>query len=59
MLRKNGEIKPGKWNKIKLDYLTPEVRSKNDELKIHIWNKGKKTFYIDDINIELFEPISK
>jgi hypothetical protein len=58
-LIKNNKIKLGSYNKIKLVYLTPEVRSKNDELMIHIWNKGKKTFYIDDISIELFEPFPK
>lgn len=58
-LIKNNEIEPNKWNKIKMDYLTPEVRSKSDVLNIHIWNRGKTTIYIDDISIELFEPITK
>ena len=44
------------WNKISIDYLTPEVRSTNDNLIVYIWNRGKSDFYIDDIKIELFEP---
>lgn len=57
-LRKNGKIQPDRWNKIKMDYLTPEIRSKNDILNIQLLNRGKKSVYIDDISIELFEPVT-
>ena len=58
-LRKKNIIKPNEWNKIKMDYLTPEVRSTKDILVIHIWNRSNTTIYIDDISIEVFEPIPK
>ncbi|OYT11489.1 MAG: hypothetical protein B6I18_03980 [Bacteroidetes bacterium 4572_112] len=44
------------WNKVSIDYLTPEVRSTNDNLIVYIWNTGKKEIYFDDIEIEVFEP---
>jgi len=45
-----------KWNHIRLDYLTPEVRSKNDRLEVYYWHRGKHEIYIDDLMIEIFEP---
>lgn len=47
------------WNKISIDYLTPEVRSKKDNLLVYIWNRGKKDIYFDRLTIDLFEPINK
>ncbi|NOY49306.1 MAG: hypothetical protein GXO88_01880, partial [Chlorobi bacterium] len=43
------------WNKLTLDYLTPEVRSPNDELKVYIWNRGKKEIYFDDLEVITFD----
>ena len=45
----------GKWNKFTFDYLTPEVRSENDALNIYLWLRGKKSAYIDDVKVEVFE----
>ncbi|MDP2723124.1 MAG: hypothetical protein Q8O72_10225 [Bacteroidales bacterium] len=44
------------WNKINMDYLTPEVRSKNDNLIVYVWNRGKKSIYFDDMTIEMYTP---
>ncbi|PJB58416.1 MAG: hypothetical protein CO098_08765, partial [Bacteroidetes bacterium CG_4_9_14_3_um_filter_41_19] len=44
------------WNKITMDYLTPEVRSKNDNLIVYVWNRGKKSIYFDDMTIEMYTP---
>jgi len=43
------------WNKVTFDYLTPEVRSKNDNLAVYIWNRGKEDIYFDDLIITSFE----
>ena len=51
-------LKLNQWNKLSIDYLTPEVRSKNDNLAVYIWNRGKKDIYFDDLTIDLFKPIS-
>jgi len=51
------QLKLNQWNKITMDYLTPEVRSKNDNLVVYIWNRSKKSIYFDDMTIELFSPV--
>jgi len=51
------QLKLNQWNKITMDYLTPEVRSKNDNLVVYVWNRGKKSIYFDDMTIELFSPV--
>ena len=45
----------GIWNKITMDYLTPEVRAKKDNMKIYVWYKGKEDVYIDDFVVEVFD----
>jgi hypothetical protein len=49
------KIKLNQWNKISMDYLTPEVRSKNDELAVYLWNRGSLDIYFDDLMIEVYE----
>ena len=51
----NLEVKPGKWNLLTYDYLTPEVRTTDDILEIYVWNLGKSTCFIDDITVDVFE----
>lgn len=48
-------LKLNEWNKISMDYLTPEVRSKNDELSIYIWNRGKKEIFFDNMEVLIFD----
>jgi hypothetical protein len=50
------KIELNKWNKISVDYLTPEVRRTSDVLKVYIWHQGKKKFYISDLNVDAYEP---
>lgn len=45
----------GKWSKIQIDYLTPEVVSKDDRLKVYLWYEGKEPVYVDNLKIELFD----
>jgi hypothetical protein len=52
---KEYSMKPGKWNKMQMDYLTPEVRSENDSVKIYFWLQGKDPVYIDKLQIEIFD----
>jgi len=49
-------LQPNQWNKVFFDYLTPEVRTKKDNLKVFVWLRGKEKMYIDDMIIEVFEP---
>ncbi len=49
------KLELNKWNRITFDYLTPEVRSKEDKLKVHFFLSGKEDIFVDDIQIEVFE----
>jgi hypothetical protein len=55
-LLENKTLEAGKWNKLRFDYLTPEVRSKKDVLKIYFWNQGRGRVIIDDVSVMIFEP---
>jgi hypothetical protein len=50
-----GQLKIGEWNLITVDYLTPEVRSVNDVLKVFIFHRGKGLLFIDNFKVEVFE----
>lgn len=45
----------GAWT-LTMDYLTPEVRSVHDDLKIYAWTKDGSAWRIDDLRVQLFEP---
>jgi len=53
------DLVPGTWNRISVDYLTPEVRTVDDELKVLVWLNGEDPVYIDDLKVEVFEPIRR
>ncbi len=45
------------WNHISVDYLSPiAIRSANDLLQVYIWNSNKMKFYVDDLEVQVFEP---
>jgi len=48
------QVKAGQWNYISLDYLTPEVRSIHDKVKVYFWLQGSNPVLIDDFKIEIF-----
>jgi len=50
-------LKLNEWNRICFDYLTPEVRRKTNNLKVYIWYRGKEALFVDDLQVEIFEPI--
>lgn len=45
------------WEKVELDYLTPEIRNSRDRFKCYFWKRGKSTFDIDNVKIELYKKI--
>jgi len=53
---KPDNIKYNDWNKISFDYLSPEVRSTEDNLLVYVWHRGKDTIFIDALVIDAFEP---
>jgi len=46
----------GKWNRVSMDWQTPYLMDKDDLLQAYFWYVGKKSIYVDDIQIEIFEP---
>lgn len=48
-------MKPRSWNRMSMDYLTPEVRSTDDVVKIYFWLQGKKPVLIDNLKIDIYE----
>ena len=45
----------GHWNSIHLWYLTPEVRNKEDNLKVYIWNRASSTIYLRNFTVDVWE----
>ena len=43
------------WVKYSFVYLSIEVRSIKDHVKLYIWKKGKNPFHLKDVKIEIFE----
>ncbi len=52
---KKDKIKYNAWNTIEFDYLTPEVRTNDDNLKVYVWHRGKKQILLDDLIIYKYE----
>jgi hypothetical protein len=57
------ELKPaddarGVWQKSFVDYLTPEVRDKEDTLQVYLWHRGRQPVYIKNLLIEAYDPIN-
>ena len=45
----------GKWNSLDLWYLTPEVRTLEDNLKVYIWNRTASPVYFRNFVVEAWE----
>lgn len=46
----------GQWIKLHMDYQTPEVRSKQDNLKVYLWHRGKMPVYLRWMKVQKKEP---
>jgi hypothetical protein len=44
-----------KWQHFEWEYLTPEIRNSHDRFKCYIWKRGKSTFEIDNVKLELYQ----
>lgn len=53
---KPDSLRANAWNKITYDYLTPEVRSGKDRLKIYAWYKGQSRSFLRNIIVTKWEP---
>jgi hypothetical protein len=43
------------WKHIECQYLTPEIRNTHDRFKCYVWKRGKSTFDIDNVKLELYK----
>ncbi|HMN05978.1 MAG TPA: hypothetical protein PKD45_09640 [Flavobacteriales bacterium] len=53
------ELPPGvhnQWVSAHMDYLTPEARSPQDNLKVYAWNGHGGNWRVDDLRVEVWEP---
>jgi len=44
------------WVPFSVDYITPEVRSRQDKVKAYLWNQGGAPMQVDDLRVVVFEP---
>lgn len=54
----NWAVPPGvhhTWLPLAMDYLTPEVRSPQDNLKVYIWDEHGGPWRVDDLRVEVWE----
>jgi len=51
-------VLPFRWTKVSFDYLTPETRSPDDKLKVYFWLQGNAPVLIDDLKVEMWEPVN-
>jgi hypothetical protein len=51
------ELKMNQWNHIEYYYLTPEVRSVEDNFSVYLWHPSKQKVYIDNFNISVLTPV--
>ncbi|HRG58102.1 MAG TPA: hypothetical protein PK323_04045 [Bacteroidia bacterium] len=52
----NNDLKKNAWNHMEYYYLSPEVRSLNDELFVYLWHPTKEKVYVDNFNITIYTP---
>lgn len=48
-------LKPGTWNRVSFNYLTPEIRNVKDKFKSYVWMSGKSEAWVDDFSLEILE----
>jgi len=49
----------GKWKKIEILYLSPEIRNVKDVIKSYIWKRSVIGFDVDNIKIDLYKKKTK
>ncbi|MBC7450810.1 MAG: hypothetical protein H7259_04915 [Cytophagales bacterium] len=53
----NFNIKPKTWTQIHVDYMTPHITDNDSKIIINYWNIGNQKLFIDDMRIEILEPL--
>ena len=50
------DVKPGRWNRISIDYRIPPAPDHDDVLQVYFWYRGSGEMLVDDIEVDFFEP---
>jgi hypothetical protein len=45
----------GSWKSLRMDYLSPEVRIPEDEIKTYLWWRGEGAVYVRNISVKIWE----
>lgn len=45
----------GEWNSFTVKYLTPEIRSSEDDLKFLFWNRTNSSFEVENFKIKVYQ----
>jgi hypothetical protein len=53
---KSLHVQPNTWTHVYLDFLTPEIRHRDDKIIVYYWNMENKPVLIDDLQVEAYEP---
>lgn len=46
--------KEGEWQQVFVTFELPATAFPDDEVKIHLWNPNKNSFYLDDVTFSSF-----
>lgn len=49
-------LKLNQWNHLEFMYLSPEVRSVQDDFKLYLWHPHKKQVFIDNLTVSVLIP---
>lgn len=49
-------LNKNQWNPLSMQFLTPELRSNQDEVKVYFWYRGNNEVELKDLQIEKFSP---
>jgi len=49
-------LKPGTWNQVTMDYMTPFLDDKASNVQAYFWYRGDRQIWVDDFDIRVFEP---
>lgn len=52
----NTELKKNEWNTLEYIYLSPEVRSAEDDFKVYLWHPAREKVYIDNYTVSVLIP---
>jgi len=44
-----------KWHVYQIDYLSPEITTKNDRFECYLWNRGQTRVFINNFRIQVFD----